>query len=372
MLFAYTYVPHQMEKMQEFIDFIFHNVWCTAPTNGPFGLNLFTANADLHDVMMAFLYSDAAGADFFYGNVERIHGLFATLSAADIAQFQAWYQGNNDVQRVCDNDPATQLGRYTDIAVNHSHIADQLGTFFKGLYSQSLLNLAALRAKIGDIDSHYQTFVQTNKAGRCPFCGINDLLGEYHSKRDSYDHYLPKAIYPFNSINFKNLVPACHHCNSSYKTSKDPAYTPKDPARLVNRRAVFYPYTTAPHAIDLHVELRASDIANLEPADINLTFGPAAINEKIETWKDVYGIEERYKAKLCGENDGKYWLMQVLDEWKEDGREPAQFISTLARQAQTKPFAECNFLKKPFLDACQTIGLFEALPQPSVFARLEM
>lgn len=97
------------------------------------------------------------------------------------------------------------------------------------MYSQSLLDLAALRAKIGDIDDHYQTFVQTNKAGKCPFCGINDLLGEYHSKREAYDHYLPKALYPFNSINFRNLVPACHHCNSSYKTSKDPAYTQKTP-----------------------------------------------------------------------------------------------------------------------------------------------
>ena len=29
-------------------------------------------------------------------------------------------------------------------------------------------------------------------------------------------------------------------------------------------------------------------------------------DEEIETWKDVYGIEERYKAKCCGESDGKY------------------------------------------------------------------
>lgn len=28
MLFPYIYVPHQMEKMQEFIDFIFYAVWC--------------------------------------------------------------------------------------------------------------------------------------------------------------------------------------------------------------------------------------------------------------------------------------------------------------------------------------------------------
>jgi hypothetical protein len=226
----------------------------------------------------------------------------------------------------------------------------------------SHLDIAALKAKIGDIDDHYRKFVQKNKAGKCPFCGINDLLGEYHSKREAYDHYLPKSIYPFNSINFKNLVPACHHCNSSYKTSKDPAYTPKDPTRLVQRRAVFYPYSTAGHAIDITVELTNTDIAKLTQADINLQFGPAAVNEQIETWKDVYGIDERYKAKLCGENDGKYWLTQVLDEWKEDGREPAQFIGTLARQAKKNPFAECNFLKKPFLDACEKIGLFDVLP----------
>lgn len=189
------------------------------------------------------------------------------------------------------------------------------------------------------------------------------MLSEYHSKREAYDHYLPKAIYPFNSINFKNLVPACHYCNSSYKTSKNPTYTPKDPVRTVRRRVVFYPYKTTAHSIDLKVDLQHSDIAKLTPADITLQFGPVAINDEIETWKEVYGIEERYKAKFCGDNDGKYWLTQVLDEWKEDGRDPAHFLRTLTRQTQNKPFAECNFLKKPFLDACQSIGLFDALPQ---------
>lgn len=63
MLFPYTYVPHQMEKMQAFIDFIFHEVWCKAPASGPFGLHLFEANAELRDVMEAFYYSDAQGAE---------------------------------------------------------------------------------------------------------------------------------------------------------------------------------------------------------------------------------------------------------------------------------------------------------------------
>lgn len=358
MLFSYTYVPHKMEKMQEFIDFIFHEVWCRAPASGLFDLHLFDANAELRDVMEAFYYSDTQGADFFYGHVERIYDLFSALTAAQIRQFQHWYRGNNDLEKVCANDPATQLARYADIAVNHKGLADQLGTFFKGLYSQSLLDLAALRAQIGDIDDHYQAFMITNKAGKCPFCGINDLLGEYHSKREAYDHYLPKALYPFNSINFRNLVPACHHCNSSYKTSKNPVHTPKDPAGTVRRRAVFYPYKMGPHSIELQVVLHHPDITNLTPADITLQFGPAAVTEELDTWKDVYGIEERYKAKLCGENDGKYWLTQLLDEWQEGGRDPDAFLTTLALQAQKRPHAECNFLKLPFLESCRKVGIF--------------
>jgi hypothetical protein len=364
MLFAYTYVPHQMEKMQEFIDYIFHNVWCKAPIGLEFSLALFDEQPDLKEVLSLFGFGQNAPerGRQFYKEIKEIYALFGPLTPTEIDQFKQWYKANNDIEKVCNNDPSIQLARYADIAEHHNDLAKKLGTFFKGLYSQSLLDRVALRAKIGDINDHYKTFLDTNKVGKCPFCGLNDLLGKDHGKRDAYDHYLPKAIYPFNSINFKNLVPACHHCNSSYKTSKDPAYTPKDPTRAANRRAVFYPYTTSPHALDIHIELRTSDIEKLTRTDINLTFGPAAVNEQIETWKDVYGIEERYEAKLCTESDGKAWLAQVLDEWKELGRDPKDFLESLALNTQNRPFTDCNFLKKPFLDACQTKGLFDALP----------
>lgn len=54
MLFSYTYVPHKMEKMQAFIDFIFYEVWCKARVRGPFCLKLFEANAELYEVMEDF------------------------------------------------------------------------------------------------------------------------------------------------------------------------------------------------------------------------------------------------------------------------------------------------------------------------------
>ncbi|HCX92830.1 MAG TPA: hypothetical protein DGZ34_09190, partial [Lachnospiraceae bacterium] len=106
MLFSYIYVPHKMEKMQAFIDFIFYEVWCKARVRGPFCLKLFEANAELYEVMEDFSSSDTQGAVFFYNHVEKIYGLFSSLTEVQIDQFKQWYQGNNDLEKICANDPS--------------------------------------------------------------------------------------------------------------------------------------------------------------------------------------------------------------------------------------------------------------------------
>lgn len=361
MLFAYKYVSHSMEKMQGFIDFIFYEVWCKATGNSVFRLELFNANPELKELMESFYYGDTQGGDLFYGQVERIFGLFTELHVPQINQFKQWYKANNDIEKVCANDPAYVVAHYADIKANHPELSKQLALLFKGLYSQQLLDLAVLRKTIGEIDDHYRAFIEANNTGKCPFCGISDILGFYNTKREAYDHYLPKALYPFNSINFHNLAPACHHCNSSYKTSKDPAFVPNAPAGQSKRRKAFYPYAVGDQVIEIAIELDTSDIDRLTPADIQIKFGPNALGEEIETWRDVYGIDERYKANLCSQSSGKYWYLQVMEEGKEGGLSPSSFLATLERQTQRHPFAESNFLKKAFLEGCQRVGLFEAI-----------
>lgn len=114
MLFPYTYVPHQMEKMQAFIDFIFYAVWSQAPLKRPYRLELFASNPELLEVMTAFHYDDSKSAEFFAGHVERIYALFAPLSACQVEQLRLWYRANNDVEGVCANDHAMSLKRYAD------------------------------------------------------------------------------------------------------------------------------------------------------------------------------------------------------------------------------------------------------------------
>lgn len=356
MLFAYTYVPHRMEKMQEFIDFIFYAVWCQALATGQYKLDLFKANPELHEVMTAFHYDDSKGAEFFAGHVERIYGLFAGLSPLQIEQLRLWYRANNDIEKVCANDPTVPVTRYADFPESLKDLRDQLALFFKGLYSH--LDIAALTSKIGDIDDHYDTFVKTNDEGKCPFCGLSDIFGEYHSKREAYDHYLPKALYPFNSINFKNLVPACHHCNSSYKTSKDPAHPQKTPTGdAAHRRKVFYPYQANAKKVEISVSLAHSNFDALALDDITFEFGPAEVAEELTTWRDVYGIEERYRAKLLAKNDGKYWITQALEEWPSKGKGVAELLADFALLADQHPMAECNFLKYAYLHGCHKAGI---------------
>ena len=357
MLFSYTYVPHQMEQMQAFIDYIFHDVWCKASAQQGFSLDLFDGLPALREVMRDFYFANPQpkDAEFFYDHVERIYGHFQTLTDDEIAQFKYWYWSNNDLLSACANSPGSELARYSDIEPKFKELSEKLESFFKGLYG---LDVAALKAKVGDIDSYYTAFMAVNVPAKCPFCGLSDLLGKDHGPREAYDHYLPKALYPFNSINFRNLVPACHHCNSSYKTSKDPAHVPKRRATAGQRRKFFYPYSVTPHTLELQVSLKHSDIEKLSPEDVDIRFGPAALSEEIETWVDVYGIQERYKAKCSVDGDGKYWLTQVLDEWNVDGRTPDSYLASLSRQTVRDPYRESNFLKKAFLDGCESRGLF--------------
>ena len=80
----------------------------------------------------------------------------------------------------------------------------------------------------------------------------------------------------------------------------------------------------------------------------------------MNSWKDVYGIEERYKAKCCSV-DAKDWLEQIRILLDEHGMNPEITLTTLQQQTEKAQFANNNFLKKAFLEGCQRAGLFNTL-----------
>lgn len=351
MLFPYQYINHRMEKMQEFIDYIFYEVWCKAPSFTDYSFDLYNNKPELKEVIIAFHYSSTKGGDFFNAKVEEIFFIFKTLSPDEISQLKIWYQSNNNIENLCKNDPTFTPSTYSDINLLNAGLGAALKAFFVRLYSKDLLSLKALSDKIGLIEEHYTEFVKINSIGKCPFCGLYDIDGEYVHTREAYDHYLPKSKYPFSSINFKNLAPICNKCNSDNKRSKDPLHDTNG-----NRRKAFYSYNPIPYTLEINLILSSPDIANLTPQDINITFGPASLVEELQTWNEIFGIEERYKAK-CRSAEAKYWITQIFEE--RGDRSPSEFLLIRLESAKRYPYSDTNFLRKPFLEACAAQNIFE-------------
>jgi hypothetical protein len=356
MLFNYRYVTHDIEKFQTWLDHLVKVVWCR--NGGVYSLDLL--HPDLKAVVKEIADDDSIKSDYLDGPIKNIDALFQnTLNAAQRAKVGLWYDHNNNIEALCTNDPQKTPGTYADIRAINPDLEKALKAFCKSLFSE-VIHLKAVTSRTAKIDSHYDAFVLQNNEGKCPYCGYGDIKGQHHSKREAYDHFLPKGIYPFNSVNFRNLAPMCHECNSSYKLQHDPVrqIDPLHKSKAATRRKAFYSYaTTEPGVcIDLKVST-TTNLANLCTSDITLTITAPGRGEEVESWMDVFGIEERYKAKCCAKNDGKYWLVQALDECASVGSTSKTVIAKIVRNAAANPWAEVNFLKKPFLLACQNAGL---------------
>jgi hypothetical protein len=356
MLFNYIYVEHRIEKFQQYLDHLVLDVWCKAVDD----FNIDFLHSELKEILEEIGSDDSDRKDYLGGPIRRIYDLFKTkLTVAQRQQIALWYVSNNNIEGLCEGNPALAPATYSDIRLINEELEKELKTFYTNLWP-NILGLAAVEKRVGSVDEHFRNaFLTQNKMQRCPYCGCREMMGEHHGFRDSYDHYLPKSIYPFNTVNFRNLAPMCDWCNSKYKLAKDPMrhLDPISRKHSGQRRKAFFSYSNMASGISISIKLNADSIENLQPAEIDLQITAPGKEEEVEGWKDIFGIEQRYKAKFCAENDGKYWLVQALDECVNVGSTADEILQKVKRNADASPWAECNFLKKPFLEACKNADL---------------
>jgi hypothetical protein len=356
MLFNYRYVNHSVEKLQGYLDHLVKEVWCKA--TGDFSLDLL--DPDLRAIVLEIYNTEEDAArgkvsDWLYGPIRKIYEIFkAQLTAAQRAQVAAWYDHNNDIEALCGCDSLKLPVTYADIRVISADLEKALKDFCKSLFTD-VIQLKPVTSRIGDINAHYAAFVTENKENKCPYCGYGDIKGMHHTRREAYDHFLPKDIYPFNSVNFRNLAPMCHECNSSYKLTKDPTRHIDPISRKTGgaRRKAFYSYASKASGLAFTMNIKTKDVENLLPNDIDIQFTAPGRKEEVDAWKDVFGVEERYKAKLCGKNDGKAWLAQIVEEAENGDTTSDELLVRTLRVADRYPYDSANFLKKPFLTACK-------------------
>jgi hypothetical protein len=185
-----------------------------------------------------------------------------------------------------------------------------------------------------------------NDFDTCPCCGLIDFESAESIRREAYDHYIPKATFPFASVNFKNLVPLCYKCNSDRKSTKDP---------IENARVAFYPFSTAEHTIEINLNYTADiddDTKELNFTDLKINLTGQAL--KIETWDWLFDIATRYEDRI--KSFSKQFLKEIKN-WDKIFNEDnevwtyEQTINRLISNYEFDYYDDKKFLKIAFLKA---------------------
>lgn len=159
----------------------------------------------------------------------------------------------------------------------------------------------ALTDEYGSIQEHFNEFKKQQNGKVCPFCGITALKPiSDRNRRNAYDHYIPKAKYPFVSINFKNLFPICHECNSDEKDDFDTPYNAGIRQRILYPFDTTYSFDNITIIINPTEEFDNATLGTLLSAidwhiEFNLVNGSLDI---FESWDNIFEIKTRYKEYI--------------------------------------------------------------------------
>ncbi|WP_175745436.1 hypothetical protein [Burkholderia ambifaria] len=352
MLFHYEYVPTRLEKIEVWLSHLVKEVWCK-PTKSFYLRRLLP---EFEQVVRETVKS-SRGTDYLFGPIHCIHNICRDkLTAADRAKLASYFDQNVNILALCSKTKGSLPATYDDIASLDADLAQYLYDFCVNLWSE-VRKRKAITDRLGTLAEYFKAFSEKNRKKICPFCGISRIEGEFSTIQEDFDHYLPKGKYPFNSVSMRNLAPICDKCNKKYKLQQDPIHDEHG-----KRRKAFYSYSKADPKIQLKINLKTINgetinARHLHPDNIELQITSNTHQTEVDAWKKVFQIEARYKAICCeDESAGYYWLQQVLGEMREGGKTPEEALAAIKRAAISS-WADTNFLKIPFLDACHIAGL---------------
>lgn len=364
MLFPYDQVPHKMRYMHGFIAYIFARVWCRAGTT-EYSLDLFSGMPKLHVIMEELDRQDKATEEevyqqgkagkvhgagaFFYRYVNEIFNEFKDLQAHQLKALKKQFLANNNIQALCEGRASPV--RYSSSA--NTELDKKIRGFFSKLYSSGFFNLKIVKNTIGaNLQDHYNDFARENDLPCCPFCGLQSMDNEYDPTREAYDHYLPASVYPFNSVNLKNLAPACHKCNSQNKGAKDPLLD-----EAGNARKAFFPYSKSSYNIGISLQFLTREQFPACAKDIQVDFNCPGFEQELETWNHLYRIKDRLSAKCSSNAIRNAWLNRIRIECQNYKRSPKEALKAELETCSESPWVDSAFLKSAYLQEADRKGL---------------
>jgi len=334
MIFKYTFVNDKAKNLQKLITHIVIDVWCNA-RGKTFSLNEISNKNGYRKKVKDTPKN-------LHKPIEKIFNLCSTLSQSQIDYIKDAFIKNNQIEELCNNTvvPIFYDSLTSTISENFSK---EIKSFFKSLYEQ------VFKQPDFHLNSHYDKFFTSNDK-LCPFCGLNPLEKDSSNHRDDYDHYLPKEKYPFNAINLKNLCPMCSDCNKKWKDTNNPIHDGSS-----QKQAFFYYNNTVDPIVDISVNLINTDIQNL---DLSITFSSVTQQNEVDSWDRVFSTSRRYKDILLHEQIGKTWLRFEKAQYDRAIQQNSHYsVQNTIYLAKSDPLGDKNFIKAPFLEACQSVGI---------------
>jgi len=346
MLFSYKYVSHPLEKLHDWITRVVVDVWCRNGGN-------YTVTLLCPELQAIAEEIDAIDTDdrSIFDDIRDLDALIQALDQPKRDRLATMFDDSTAVDELCCGSPNRQPYNFADLQAWDSQIAEELKSFFYDLFGKHIKS-GPIKKRLGNLRDHVDLFCTTNVEGVCPFCGLEETRDANYKTRDDYDHYLPRHKYPFNSVNFRNLSPMCSTCNKSYKTTKDPiSRTPG------TRQKAFAPFELAVKFPTFGMVLDTSKIQSLAPDDISITITSTTHQEEVDTWQWLFGIQERYKGKLCKKRGVYAWLNAVLKDSANYNKSPKEVLQTIRSNVAADPFLDDGYLKLAALEACAFAGL---------------
>ncbi|NRF40219.1 hypothetical protein [Pedobacter foliorum] len=280
MLYAYKPINYKLKDVQILVESLVLDVWCKP--------NKQRCRTRLNDELKAIFDE----YDWFKDRVNKIYSVCKNdLTAQDITAFKNAFENNNQIEKLCDG---TLKPIY--IKTLHSKLRKPLTDFFSELYTK-FLGWALIYNTYKKKKDYYDELISKNNFIECPCCGFGDIKTEYSDGHSPFDHYLPQKYYPLSTINFDNLVPMCHICNSDNKGEKD---------IIKNGQKVFYPFATTHPIINVVIDfdtsklpllIKKSSIDTLPKGYFKISFNMST--DEISAWDKIFKIRNRYSAKVA-------------------------------------------------------------------------
>lgn len=329
MLRTYSPIPnHPIFTLHTHLEYLVCHVWCNACD---------TPCSDLLDPNFEIIYN---AYDWLKNDVDAIYEMCKDLDGDERTAIREAFITNNRIKELCE-------GTLSPIELNDLPVV--VINMIKPLLVRFYDYLIDLAQVPGDKLDYYNLLLTKNPYKTCPCCGLTPIESAETHYREDNDHYLPKADYPFASVNFQNLVPLCSKCNKKCKSTKNP---------FEAGRISYFPFDTTRADIDVSITINGNDdldYLKLKKDEIAIFF--SGNPDKNSTWDYLFKIKERYNEETRSFSKTELRIIAnriFRNRDRKQGLTYEQILDDSIEDYSLEIFEDRKFLKKPFLETIKT------------------